>query len=164
MSEDATRTELTATGRFAHFASTRLAGFTKMQSRLHTRLYTRYGGTRFGKWLGRPIFKLTVVGRKSGQPRSVVLMYVPDGEELLVCGSNGGTPKPPNWWHNLVAAGRAEVQVGAESWPVTARVVTDAQEYERRWQVLLEHYPDFATYQALTERKLPIAVLARADS
>lgn len=162
MADDATPAKLSGTGRLAHFGSTRLTGLAKLQSRLHARLYTRFGGTRFGKFLGRPIFKLTVVGRKSGQPRPVVLMYVPDGDDLLVCGSNGGNPEPPNWWHNLVAAGHAEVQVGSESWPVDARVVTDPAEYDARWQVLIRHYPDFATYQALTTRTLPVAVLSRA--
>ncbi|WP_167837803.1 nitroreductase family deazaflavin-dependent oxidoreductase [Nocardia altamirensis] len=153
---------LTRTGRFAHFGSTRLNAITRFQSRLHNRLYQRFDGTAFGKYLGRPIFQLTVTGRKSGEPRPVVLMLVRDGEDLLVVGSFGGNPKPPAWWLNLVAAGGGQVRVGKESWPVTARVVTDQAEYAAKWRTLTAAYPDFDTYQALTSRKLPIAVLTRA--
>ncbi|TQM26198.1 nitroreductase/quinone reductase family protein [Nocardia bhagyanarayanae] len=153
---------LSRTGRFAHFGSTRLTTISKWHGRLHSRLYARFGGTRFGKWLGRPVFQLTVPGRKTGRPRSVVLMYIPDGDDLLVSGSFGGHPKPPNWWGNLLAAGGGQARVGHESWPVTARVVTDDDEYAARWRVMVAHYPDFVTYQALSPRRLPIAVLSRA--
>jgi hypothetical protein len=105
--------QLTLTGRFAHFASTRLNGISKIQGRLHSKLYRRFGGTRFGKRLGRPVFQLTVAGRKSGVPRSVVLMLVHDGDDLLVCGSFGGNHTAPNRWHNLVAAKGSHVQVGS---------------------------------------------------
>lgn len=156
------RVSLTRTGRFVHFGSTRLTAISRFHGRVHSRLYRRFGGSMFGKWLGRPVFQLTVIGRKSGEPRSVVLMLIRDGDDLLVSGSFGGNPKPPNWWLNLVAAGGGEVRVGRESWPVTARVVTDPAEYDERWRTLAAQYPDFETYQALTSRKLPIAVLTRA--
>ncbi|MFX0574831.1 nitroreductase/quinone reductase family protein [Nocardia nepalensis] len=156
-------TQLTLTGRFAHFGSTRLNGISKIQGRVHSKLYARFGGTVFGKWLGRPVFQLTVAGRKSGEPRPVMLMLVRDGVDLLVCGSFGGNHTAPNWWHNLVAAQGGTVRVGRETWPVHARVVTDPDEYAARWQRLVANYPDFPTYQALTTRKLPIAVLTRVD-
>ncbi|MET8779759.1 nitroreductase/quinone reductase family protein [Nocardia sp. NPDC004654] len=158
-----TPARLSFTGRFTHFGSTRMNAISRLQGRLHSRLYARFGGTRFGKWLGRPVFQLTVPGRKTGQPRSVVLMYVPDCDDLLVSGSFGGHPKPPSWWRNLVAAGGGEARVGHESWPVTARVVTDEDEYAARWRVLVAHVPDFATYQALSSRRMPIAVLSRTE-
>ncbi|WP_068065302.1 nitroreductase/quinone reductase family protein [Nocardia xishanensis] len=158
-----TPARLSLTGRFAHFGSTRLGAISRLHGRVHSRLYARFGGTRFGKWLGRPVFQLTVPGRRTGAPRSVVLMYIPDGDDLLVSGSNGGHPRPPNWWRNLVAAGRGQATVGHESWPVTARVVTDDDEYAARWRLLAAHYPDFVTYQALSPRRLPIAVLTRAE-
>ena len=59
------------------------------------------------------MFCLTVAGRKSGVPRSVVLMLVHDGDDLLVCGSFGGNHTAPNRWHNLVAAKGSHVQVGS---------------------------------------------------
>jgi len=156
-------TNTTVSGRLANFFSSRLGFLARASGRLHSRMYARFGGTRFTQWMGRPVFRLTVRGRSSGEPRSVMLMLVRDGDDLLVCGSNGGAPTPPNWWRNLVAAGEATVQVGRKSWPVTARVVTDPQERERRWARLVEAYPDFPTYQALSPRQLPIAVLRQAQ-
>ncbi|RZS44133.1 deazaflavin-dependent oxidoreductase (nitroreductase family) [Herbihabitans rhizosphaerae] len=151
----------TFSGRAANLLSTRFGAVARALSRVHERLYTRFGGTRFGRYMGRPVVRLTVRGRVSGEPRSVLLMLVRDGDDLLVCGSNGGNPQAPNWWRNLVAAGEGEVRVVGERWPVTARVVTDAEEHARRWARLVAVYPDFHSYQALAGRRLPIAVLSR---
>ncbi|NNH75307.1 nitroreductase family deazaflavin-dependent oxidoreductase [Nocardia uniformis] len=154
--------QLTLSGRFNHYSSTYIGGVARFYARLHSRLYARFGGTRFTKLQGKPVFRLTVVGRKSGEPRPVMLMLVRDGDDLLVCGSNGGHPGTPNWWRNLIAAPTAHVQVGKESWPVDVRVVEDATEYEKHWRTLVAGYPDFETYRALSPREFPIAVLSRA--
>ncbi|MBF6134374.1 nitroreductase family deazaflavin-dependent oxidoreductase [Nocardia otitidiscaviarum] len=148
-------------GRFNHFASTRLGPVTRFYARLHGRLYTRFGGSRFTTLEGKPVFRLIVPGRKSGAPRPVMLMLIRDGDDLLVCGSNGGNPGEPNWWKNLMAAGTAQVQVGPQTWPVAVRLVEDQAEYDRHWRTLVAGYPNFATYQALSPRRFPIAVLRR---
>jgi F420H(2)-dependent quinone reductase len=152
---------VTVTGRLANLASRNLGPVARAQGRLHVQLYRRFGGRRWTRWLGRPVFCLTVPGRVTGEPRSVMLMLVRRGDDLLVCGSNGGHPTVPNWYRNLVAAGEGTVTVGPDSWLVTAREV-DGQEREECWRLLCEGYPDFRTYQALTERRLPVAVLERA--
>jgi deazaflavin-dependent oxidoreductase (nitroreductase family) len=149
------------TGRGANFGSTKLAGISRVVTRFHARLYARYGGRRFTKWLGKPAFRLIVRGRKTGELRPVMLMLIRRGDDLLVCGSNAGNPEAPNWWKNLVTAGEAEVQVGPDQWPVTARVVTDPDERAECWKLLVAGYPDFTTYEQLTERQMPIAVLER---
>ena len=149
-------------GRAANIMTRRAPALGRWMTRRQAKQYVQSGGTRGDKLAGKPIFRLTVVGRKSGEPRSVMLMLVRRGDDLLVCGSQAGTPDSPNWWKNLEAAGRATVQVGADEWDVTARVVTDADERAETWQLLTAAYPDFASYQALTDRILPIAVLSRA--
>lgn len=154
--------ELSRTGRFANFGASRLDYLARAHGRLHSWVYARFSGTRFGTWMGRPVFRLTVLGRSSGKPRSVVLMQLRDGDDIVVVGSHGGKPTTPNWWHNLVAAETAIAQVGRESWPVTVRVVTEPAEYAERWQALVDFYPDLATYKALSTRHFPIAVLTRA--
>ncbi|MFJ4654067.1 nitroreductase/quinone reductase family protein [Nocardia sp. NPDC088792] len=151
---------LTATGRFNHYASTYLAPVARFYGRLHARLYRLFGGTRFTTLSGAPVFELTVAGRKSGEPRPVMLMLVRDGADFLVYGSNGGHPGTPNWWKNLAAAGTAQVRVGRETHTVTLRVVTDEDEYEKRWRALLEVYPHAAAYRALSSRQFPIGVLS----
>ncbi|MBE7187413.1 nitroreductase/quinone reductase family protein [Jatrophihabitans endophyticus] len=149
-------------GRGAHFLVTHLPFVNKMMTRTNARVFERSGGRRGATLGGKPVFRLTITGRTSGQPRTVMLMLVPRGDELLVCGSQAGTPQAPNWWKNLEAAGRATAQVGSDTFEVTSRVVTDEAERAEAWTMLTDAYPDFATYQKLTDRVLPIAVLTRA--
>ena len=152
---------MSVTGRGANLASRRLPWLINWFSRWQAGQYERSRGHRAGRLRGKPIFRLSVLGRQSGQLRSVMLMLVRRGDDLIVCGSQGGTPQDPNWWKNLVAAGRATVQVSAESYDVDVQVVTDPAERVQLWSLLTAAYPDFATYQALTDRVLPIAVLRR---
>ena len=149
------------TGRGANLIATRAPTLLRWFTRFQESQFVSSGGKRGARLRGKPIFRLTVVGRKSGEPRSVMLMLVRRGDDLLVCGSQSGTPEPPNWWKNLVAAGRATAQVGDETYDVDARVITDDVERDEAWALLTDAYPDFASYQALTERRLPIAVLTR---
>ncbi|WP_327140789.1 nitroreductase/quinone reductase family protein [Nocardia sp. NBC_01327] len=153
---------LTLSGRFNHYSSVYLGWSARTYSRVNSWIYTRSGGTKLASLQGKPVFQLIVKGRKSGEPRPVMLMLIRSGDDLLVSGSNGGHPGTPNWWLNLAAAPTARVQVGAENWPVDVRVVTDPAEYENHWQTLVAGYPDFATYRALSTRTFPIAVLSRA--
>ena len=99
------------------------------------------------------------VGRRSGEARVTPLIYLRDGEDLVVVGSMGGTPKDPAWVHNLRAAPDTEVEVGRERRAVRARVA-DAEERARLWPLLVEHYPAFANYQARTEREIPVVILS----
>lgn len=153
--------KLRLSGRFNHYASTYLGGVSRFYARLHRRLYTHFNGTRFTKLNGSPVFRLIVTGRKSREPRPVMLMLVRDGDDVLVCGSNGGHPNLPNWWHNLLADPNPQVQIGREAWDVNVRLVTDPVEYERHWDNMVASYADFATYRALSARQFPIAVLQR---
>ncbi len=111
--------------------------------------------------MGRPIFLLDVVGRKSGEPRPVMLMLIRRGDDLLICGSNGGNPEAPNWYKNLAAAGEAYVEVGDERWAVNYRELEEGPERQECWKLLTAGYPDFASYQGFTDRRLPVGVLSR---
>lgn len=152
---------VTISGRGANFASTRMPWLVNWFSRFQAGQFERSGGKRAARLRGRPIFRLTVTGRKSGEPRSVMLMLVRLGDDLLVCGSQSGAPQAPNWFKNLLAAGRATAQVGGETYEVDVRVITDDVERADAWSILTAAYPDFASYQALTDRVLPIAALTR---
>ena len=123
--------------------------------------YRSSGGRKGNRIVGRPVFLLDVVGRSSGERRSVMLMYVPRGEDLVVIGSAGGGATTPNWYKNLMSAGGAEVQVGADRWSVVARELEDGAERDECWSLAAAVYPGFDSYQRYTERRLPIAVLAR---
>ncbi len=117
-------------------------------------------GTDGGPFEGRPLLLLTTTGARSGQRRTTLMMYIPDGERLLVIASNIGAPKHPDWYHNLVAHPRVTVEVGAETFEATAVVVEDP---ERRqvWARIVEQYPFFAEHQAKTTRQIPVIALER---
>ena len=147
-------------GRVANFFSVRLDRVARAAGRRHVDRFRAGGGTKADTLRGMPVFLLDVVGRSSGEPRPVMLMLIRRGDDLLVCGSNGGNPVAPNWYRNLMAAGEAHVEVGGDRWAVTAREV-DGAEREECWKLLVDGYPDFASYQELTDRRLPVAVLER---
>ena len=147
-------------GRIANSMSRRVPAFGAWGTRRQVDQYRSSGGTKGNKIMGKPVFLLDVVGRTSGEPRPVMLMLARRGDDLVVVGSNGGNPTTPNWYRNLIAAGGAQVQVGAERWQVTAREV-DGDERAECWAVGVAAYPDFDSYQELTDRRIPVAVLER---
>lgn len=151
----------TLTGRFANAVTRFAPGLNRRFTRWQIDQYRSSGGRRGNTLAGKPVFLLDVVGRSSGKPRPVMLMLARRGDDVIVCGSYGGHPETPNWYRNLVAAGEAHVQVGAERWPVTARELPEGSERDECWTILTDAYPDFASYQQLTDRRLPVAVLER---
>ena len=119
-----------------------------------------------GRWLGRfpsgaPVCLLTTQGRKSGQRRTVPLLYLADGNDLVVVASQGGAPQHPGWYFNLVANPTAEVQVGRRRFPVAARTVS-AEEKTALWPRLLAIYPPYEEYQRRTTRSIPVMRLSPA--
>ncbi|MGH9135631.1 MAG: nitroreductase/quinone reductase family protein [Acidimicrobiales bacterium] len=149
-------------GHLNHLASTRLDRISRAAARFHARRHAQGKGKLLDRFIGAPVFSLTVAGRKSGQPRTVMLILTRRGDDIIVAGSNGGNPDPPAWYLNLRDAGEATVEVGGERWAVTARHAEGA-ERDECWQLLVATYPDFETYQRLTDRQIPVVVLERAS-
>ena len=110
---------------------------------------------------GSPICLLTTTGRRSGRPRTVPLVYAPDGDDLVVVASRGGMGTHPAWYLNLVADPGATVQVGGSTMRVRARDATEA-ERERLWPTLTAAYPHFDAYQLRTSRSIPVVILSPA--
>jgi deazaflavin-dependent oxidoreductase (nitroreductase family) len=108
---------------------------------------------------GAPICLVTTSGRRSGRLRTVPLVYVPDGDDLVVVASRGGMGSHPAWYLNLRADPGATVQVGSTIMRVRARDATEA-ERERLWPTLTAAYPHFAAYQLRTSRRIPVVVLS----
>ena len=113
-----------------------------------------------GPMAGRPLLLLTTTGAKSGQPRTTPMMYVPDGDRLLIIASNAGAPKHPDWYHNLLAHPQVTVEVGSETFETTA-TVAEGEERQRLWAMIVERYPFFAEHQAKISRQIPIVILKR---
>lgn len=122
--------------------------------------FRRRGGKLGGPFEGAPVLLLTTIGAKSGQRRTSPMMYLPDGERIIVFASNAGKDTHPGWYHNLRANPAATVEVGGETYAVTATEIT-GEEHDRLYRIQAERYPGFATYQANTERIIPVVELVR---
>jgi deazaflavin-dependent oxidoreductase (nitroreductase family) len=107
-----------------------------------------------------PMLLLDHVGAKSGRKRTTPLVYVRDGDDVVIVASKGGFPRNPGWFHNLRANPDTTVQIGSERRPVHARVAT-AAEHKRLWPKAVETYGPYAGYQRRTRRKIPLVVLER---
>jgi deazaflavin-dependent oxidoreductase (nitroreductase family) len=104
--------------------------------------------------------KLTTTGRKTGKKRTTTLYAWESGDDLLVVGSWGGRPRDPDWAGNLRADGAARVTDGKEAFDVTAREL-DGHERERAWDLVVEQFPLYASYQRQTTRRIPLFSLSR---
>jgi deazaflavin-dependent oxidoreductase (nitroreductase family) len=121
-------------------------------------LYEGSGGTEGTTLRDLPVVVLTTVGAKSGKLRKSPLMRVEhDGAYALVA-SMGGAPKNPTWYANVVANPQVELQDGPAKWDGTAREVT-GEEKAVWWERAVAAYPDYADYQAKTDRQIPVFVV-----
>lgn len=151
------------------------------------RLGVRIAGSRFGAWLylhvfppidrvllsvsrgrlsvsiGQPILLLTTSGARTGRRRTTPLMYVTEGEQLVVIGSNGGRRHHPAWYHNLRARPEATVLAPGTHGRYFARKA-GGEERARLWQKALAVNPGYAAYQERAgDRRIPIMVLMPLD-
>ncbi|WP_375482540.1 nitroreductase family deazaflavin-dependent oxidoreductase [uncultured Mycobacterium sp.] len=130
----------------------------KWMSRINTWLYKATGGRIGGKFLqGAPVALLTTTGRKTGQPRVSPLLYLRDGDRVLVVASHGGREKNPMWYLNLKANPKVQVQIKKEVLNLTARDATE-EERAKYWPRLVEMYSSYEDYQSWTDRKIPIVI------
>jgi deazaflavin-dependent oxidoreductase (nitroreductase family) len=118
------------------------------------------GGKVGGPFEGGHLLLLTTTGIRSGQPHTTPLAYLPDRDRLIIIASAAGAPKHPAWYHNLVAHPKATVEVGTETFEVTATITT-GEERERLWAKTIKQSPGFADYQTKTTRQLPVILLQR---
>ena len=120
------------------------------------------GGVVGGMFAGAPMILLTTTGAKSGQRRTTPLVYLPDDDRFIIIASKGGAPAHPAWYHNLVAHPETTVEVGTETIPVTAVVVT-GEERDRLYAKQAALRPAFGEYQAKTTRRIPVVALHRRN-
>jgi deazaflavin-dependent oxidoreductase (nitroreductase family) len=131
----------------------------RIVSVVHRFLYRLTGGAIGGGRRGSQFFLLlTTTGRKTGKERTVPLLYLPDGENMVVVGSNGGADRDPSWWVNLKHNPRAKVQVGRPVKAVRAEKAR-AEERARLWPLLVEAYPGYDGYEKRLSREIPVVIL-----
>jgi deazaflavin-dependent oxidoreductase (nitroreductase family) len=127
---------------------------------VHKLVYRLTGGRIGGKHGRAPILLLHHVGRKSGKQRVSPLLYMPDGDNVVIVASMGGSDSHPSWWINLRANPETTVEIGREKRTVVAELVK-ADERARLWPKLVEMYPSYRTYQERTSREIPVVILRR---
>jgi deazaflavin-dependent oxidoreductase (nitroreductase family) len=151
-------------------AETKLPPWTPTQERIATviiRLMTalnvglyRLTGGRLGGTLARaPVCLVTTIGKRTGEPRTVALLYVADGDDVVVVASKGGMSHSPAWYHNMMANPDVEVEIGATKRRMRARRAS-ATEKTALWSRLVAMYPAYDSYQARTTRDIPVVILS----
>jgi deazaflavin-dependent oxidoreductase (nitroreductase family) len=111
-------------------------------------------------WLaGLPVLLLRTIGCKSGRERTAALVYVRDGDNLVVVASNGGSDRSPGWFFNLQKNPEVGVQIGRQRTRMRARIA-DPQERARLWPLVNRNNSNrYNGYQAKTKRQIPIVIL-----
>lgn len=115
-----------------------------------------------GQFAGADLLLLHTTGAKSGQPRVSPLAYFRIDGKLIIIGSFAGAPVSPAWVHNLRADPRARVELGADTFGVTARELP-AGERAALFDKVTAAAPGFAEYQAKTSRVIPLFELHRTQ-
>ena len=115
--------------------------------------------------LGMPVLELTTTGRKSGEPRSVMLTApVVEGDTVVIVASRGGDDTNPAWFLNL--RDDPEVQVALEGGPAQPyrAEIADAETRARLWPKITTDHSNYAGYQTKTDREIPVVLLHPAGS
>jgi F420H(2)-dependent quinone reductase len=130
----------------------------KRWSALHRIVYKVSGGRVGRRLVDNDMLLLTTTGRASGRSHTVPLLYLRDGDSLMVIASFGGRPHNPDWYLNLVANPSVRVQIGPTHREMSARTAT-AEERSSFWPRVVGAYGDYAVYQGRTEREIPLVIL-----
>lgn len=115
-----------------------------------------------GPFAGATMILIHHLGAKSGTERVTPLVYFPqDDGSMLVVASKAGAPTNPDWYHNLRAHPRVDVEVGTETFPVDVTELT-GEARTAAWPQIVAAMPGFGEYQSKTDRVIPVLRLTRA--
>ena len=127
----------------------------------HVRVYRETGGKVGHIWReGSTILLLTTTGRKSGEKRTVPLIYAQEGDRYVIIASKGGAPEHPGWYENIAKNREVELQVKDEVFRARARDA-EGEERARLWRKANEVWPHYDEYAKKTDREIPVVVLER---
>lgn len=122
-------------------------------------VYELTGGRLWNTFLGAPVAILTTTGRKSGKKRKIPLLYLCQGDNVVMTASKGGMSRLPVWYFNVKAAPSVQIQIGSVKKDYTVREATPEEEAEL-WPQLEQMYPDYREYRARTAgvRHIPVLI------
>ncbi|WP_344137434.1 nitroreductase/quinone reductase family protein [Pedococcus bigeumensis] len=130
-------------------------------TRIGAWMYRRMDGRAMGGTKDAPVVMLTTVGRRSGLPRSTCVRALRRPDGYLVWGTGSGSPRDPDWFQNLRAAGETDLQVLSERMRASARELTGAERDEVWRDVIVATLPGVAKYARKAGRPIPVALLTR---
>jgi deazaflavin-dependent oxidoreductase (nitroreductase family) len=132
----------------------------KTMNTLHRGILKISGGRMGWTGGGMPVLELTTTGRKSGQPRAVMLTSpIQQGDTIVIVASRGGDDTHPAWFLNLRDNPKVEVAYkGEKKKPYTARVAS-AEERAELWPQVTSKYKNYGNYQTKTDREIPLVLL-----
>jgi deazaflavin-dependent oxidoreductase (nitroreductase family) len=135
------------------------SGLGRLAQDLNTWIYRLSGGRVGARLRGAPVCLVTTIGRRSGEPRTVPLLYLRDGRQIILVASKGGWDTHPLWYRNMKSNPEVVVEVEGEKLTMRAE---DASDDARAayWPRLVNLYPDYARYQSWTDRRIPVVVLS----
>jgi F420H(2)-dependent quinone reductase len=132
----------------------------RIMSAVNTALFKASGGRIGNKFMrGAPVCLVTTIGARTGARRTTPLIYLADGDDVVIVASKGGMSHHPAWYHNLAKHAEAQVQIGSRLTDRVARRASDAEK-AALWPRLVAIYPDYADYQARTDRNIPVMILS----
>ena len=120
-------------------------------------IYRRSNGKLVGTFGNAPVALLTTTGRKTGEPRVSPLLYLREGDRVVLVASKGGSDKHPLWYLNLKANPKVSVQIKDEVLQLQARDATEEERAEY-WPKLDAMYPSFGDYRSWTDRVIPVVI------
>lgn len=131
-------------------------------SRFHTRLYRMTNGLVGRRLVNNDMLLLTTKGHRTGRPHTVPLLFLREGERLVVIASHGGRPDQPTWYYNLVADPDVMVQIDGTETRMTARTASP-EERSGWWPLIEAAYDGYVVYQSRTDREIPVVFLEPTD-
>jgi deazaflavin-dependent oxidoreductase (nitroreductase family) len=120
----------------------------------------RANGGQVAAFEGAPLLLLTTTGAKSGRAHTTPVMYLRDGDRLVVIASKAGAPRNPAWYHNLVANPIVTVEVGSDRFEAEA-TITSGDERADLFARQAVARPQFREFEAMTTREIPVIALQR---
>ncbi len=129
--------------------------FLKAFTKFNVIVYKLSGGRLMNEFSGMPIILVKMKGAKSGKMKTIPLMHVPHDKGVILVASQGGAPKNPVWYHNLIKYPEVEVTQGGQTTKLTARRVNDEEKAEL-WPTCVKYYPPYEQYQKRTDRNIPV--------
>ena len=118
------------------------------------------GGVVGGPFEGMPLLLLHTTGAKSGADRVNPVVPLLEGDEIYVFASKAGAPSDPDWYRNLVADPAVTVELGTETFAAKAEVLAKVDR-DRVYASQAAIHPNFAEYETLTDRVIPVVRLTK---